>query len=85
MRPVSLGRPYPANSDEAFRRWALEAFAELERASYDDIAAVANDFTVSNHTETRTIDAATATATDVKNVLCTFINDIRNRGMKRSQ
>lgn len=85
MRPVSLGRPNVSNDPETFRRWVLGAFAEIERASNEDAFVVADDFTVTGHTATRTLDAATATATDVANVLCTFIEDLQNRGMKRNQ
>lgn len=84
MRPVSLGRPNTQDPD-AFRRWALAAFAEIERASVDDSFVVADDFTVSNHTPTRTLNAATATTSDIANVLCTLLEDLQNRGMKRSQ
>ena len=85
MRPVSLGKPANPKDLEAWKRWAQEAFSELERASYEDLSAVAGDFTVTNFTETRTLDAGTATLADVADVLCTFIQDIRNRGMKRNQ
>lgn len=85
MREISLGKPIRTEDDRMFRQWVLACMAEIERASYDDIAAVANDFTTSNVTETRTLDASTATASDVANVLCTFIEDLKKRGMKRSQ
>ena len=85
MRPISLGQPIRTGDDRLFKQWVIDCLAEIERASYDDIAAVANDFTVSNHTKPRTLDASTGTLTDVKNVLCTFIEDLKNRGMKRSQ
>lgn len=85
MRPVSLGRPSNPTEIEMWKRWVEGALAELERATYEDLSAVAADFTVTNFTETRTLDAGAANATDVADVLCTFIQDIRNRGMKRSQ
>lgn len=70
---------------KVFMDWAKQAFADIERASQDDIAIIAKDFTVTNHTATRTLDAATATLADVRNVFCTFIEDMQKRGMKRSQ
>lgn len=85
MRPISLGRPNVISDETSFRTWVMQCMAEIERASYDDLVAIANDFTVSNHTRTRTLDAATGTLADVKDVLCTFIEDLQNRGMKRSQ
>lgn len=84
MRPLSLGRPNTQNPED-FRKWVLAAFAEIERSAADDAFAVADDFTVTGHTPTRTLNAGTATLTDIANVLCTFIQDLQNRGMKRSQ
>lgn len=85
MRQVYFSRPANPNDEKAFKDWVQQCMAEIENASYDDLATVANDFSVSNHTKTRTLDASTGTLTDVKNVLCTFIEDLQNRGMKRSQ
>jgi hypothetical protein len=85
MRPVSLGSPGNTKDLEAWKKWIMGALAEIERASYEDLSAVAQDFTVTGHTETRTLDAATATLADVTDVLCTFIQDLQNRGMKRTQ
>lgn len=85
MRTVSLGKAANPKDLEAWKKWVEQALAEIERATYEDLSAVAGDFTVTNFTETRTLDAGTATLADVTNVLCTFIQDIRNRGMKRSQ
>lgn len=82
MRPVTLGSPIGPPSDE-FQRWVRAAFNEIERASYDDMANVFNDFTVTGHTDTRTLDAGTAVLADVVNVLCTLIEDMKSRGMKR--
>lgn len=85
MRPVSLGRPTRSDELDQWKKWVESCFAELERASHEDISAVAGDFTVTGHTLTRTLDAGTATLADVTDVLCTFIEDLRNRGSKRSQ
>lgn len=84
MRPIALGRP-ASNDPKAFERWVRECFAEVERASAEDISTLANDFSVSGHTPTHTLDAGTATLTDAVNVLCTLISDLQNRGMKRNQ
>lgn len=85
MRQVSLGSPGRRNDAEQWKKWVEGALAEIERASYEDLSAVAGDFTVSNFTETRTLNAGAATLADVANVLCTFIQDMQNRGMKGSQ
>lgn len=84
MRPVSLGKPVSAELEQ-WKKWAEACFAELELAAQEDVALIANDFTVTNHTATRTLDAATATLADVRNFLCTLVEDLQNRGMKRSQ
>lgn len=85
MRRVFFG-PMPDGGDpDAFRRWVSECFNEIDRAAYEDSATIFDDFTVSNHTPTRTIDAGTATATDLINAFCTLVEDMKKRGMKRSQ
>lgn len=90
MRAVSLGRPNSGatkdTTEQAFRDWVQQCMAEIERASYDDIVIVANDYTLTNNsTKQRTLDATAGTLADVRLVLSTFIDDIKKRGMKRSQ
>lgn len=38
------------------------------------------DWLPTNYTETRSLDASTATAQDVADVLCTLINDLKDAG-----
>jgi hypothetical protein len=86
MRRVSFGSP-PINilRAEPADRFVLEALREIEKASAEaDVGQVADAFTLSNFTATRTLDAATATASDVANVLATFISDLQKRGTKRT-
>lgn len=85
MRPVTFGRPPGFDIRDPFQRWAMECMSEIERAAQDDVALLAKDFTIENHTATRTLDVGTATTSDIANVLCTFIEDMQKRGMKRSQ
>lgn len=85
MRPVFLGAPPARDDAQAFVRWVKDCLAEIERASNEVTEAVADDYTISNYTETRTLNAGTATATDVANVLCTFILDLQKRGTKRTE
>lgn len=56
---------------------------ELCRASQQVTEEIFDPFTVSNFTIQRTLNGSTATLSDVVNVLCTIINDMRNRGTKR--
>ena len=84
MRPLVLGRPN-LSDPKVWQKWVNDCLAEIERASQEDLSAVAADFTVTNYTATRTLNAGTATTTDIANVLCTLIADLRDRGSKRSQ
>jgi hypothetical protein len=84
MREVTLGQPGVSDA-EAWKKWVERALNEIELASQEDVAMIASDFTVSNYTATRTLNAGTATLADIANVLCTLISDLQNRGSKRSQ
>lgn len=84
MRPVSLGQP-PLNDKAAMDRWVLSALQEIERSSHDDIPQMFNGYIVTNYTETRTLNAASATTADIANVLCTLIADLKARGPKRAR
>ncbi|MFT3987177.1 hypothetical protein [Aestuariivirga sp.] len=84
MRPVSLGQP-PLNDKAAMNRWMLAALQEIERSSHDDIPQMFSGYAVTNYTETRTLDAGSATTADIANVLCTLITDLKARGPKRTR
>ena len=84
MRRVFLGQK-TADDNQAFRKWAEQALREIESASEDDIADVFGDFTVTGFTNTRSLNATTATLSDVASFLCTLVNDLSNRGSKRNQ
>lgn len=84
MKRLILGSPL-GTSQEAFNRWAAEAFQQIERATAEDIETVLSEYsTTGTVTELRTFNAATATASDLRNVLATLIQDIKKRGQKRS-
>lgn len=84
MRRVNFGMP-PANikvSPEL--QWVLQSLKEVELASFEnDPAVIASGFEISNYTETRTLDVATATTTDIANVLATLLLDLRRGGAKK--
>jgi len=62
----------------------IEQLKAIERASQEaDTGEIADGFTVENVTKTFTIDADTATASDIANFLGTFINALKNRGIRR--
>ncbi len=85
MRSISLS-PRPPNNlgDELFKQWVSACFDEIQNASIEEISLIASDFTITGYTETRTLDASTATATDVANVLCTLILDLQRHGQHRT-
>lgn len=85
MRKIFLGNPPEGTLQQSpSLRFVFNALREIEQAADEDYAADAADgFTVTNYTETRTLNAATATATDVANVLATFLFDLKKRGSKR--
>lgn len=83
MRKANIGSPRGRATDQ-FSQWVSSALKELERASYEEIPGEIGDaYTMTNFTTTRTLDAATATATDVANVLATFLTDLKARGVKK--
>lgn len=80
MKRLTLGHPASENDTG----WAIRALREIELASFEDIEATFDEYTVEGTiTETRTFNAATASATDLRNVLATIISDIQKRGSKR--
>ena len=62
----------------------LNALQEVALASVEsDPAVIASNFTVENYTETRNLNAGTATTTDIANVLATLISDLARGGAKK--
>lgn len=83
MRAISLGQPL---NDNDFAKWALEALREIERASYEDIAEIADSYNVTGTlTETRDLDVDTPTAANIAAVLGTLIADLKKRGVNKEQ
>jgi hypothetical protein len=83
MTPVSLGSAL-GGDDEAFRQWVIACFQQIENASWEDIAEVADGYTITGTlTETRTLDVATPSTANIAAVLGTLITDLKRRGQKR--
>jgi hypothetical protein len=78
MRPVTFG--YPLGD---FTQYVMDSLREIENASNEGVFAVADGFTVSNFTVTRTLNAGTATTADIANFLATLIDDLQKRGPNR--
>lgn len=69
----------------SFEQWVKDCFDELERASFEDVATAVADFAITGTlTERRTIDAGTATLAQLRDYVCTLVNDIKKKGQKRS-
>jgi hypothetical protein len=84
MRRVVFGAPPMSMFSTLEGKYIVGAFRELEAASYEDnTSEIADAFTLGTFTETFTLDPATATATDVANVLATLLKKMQARGVKK--
>lgn len=84
MKSVSFRRPL-AGSQRSFEDYVMNCLKEIESASLEDAIYVADDMTVSNFTTSRTLNAGTATTTQLANFVATFIDDLQRRGKNRTQ
>lgn len=83
MRPVVLGQSI---SKADFDRWVEEALREIERASYEDIAEVADGFSITgSFTETRILDVSSPSTANIAAFLATFITDLKKRGIHKTE
>jgi len=81
MKKLALGAPSGA-SDIG---WAHRALKTIERASYEDIEQVMDDYTISGtFTETRTLDGGAATHGELLAFIATLVEDLQKRGQNRS-
>lgn len=85
MKPVSLpGRPGRDATIAAKVDWLMAAVDKLALASRTaDPNQMADAYTTSHVTTTRTLDVSTATLADVANVLGTVLQDMHRRGIHR--
>lgn len=80
MKKLMLGTPTGAGDVG----WAHRALKTIERASFEDIETLFDDLTISGtYTDTRTLDADTATLADLIAFVATLISDIQKRGQNR--
>lgn len=83
MREVSVGHQLPG---EAFESYVKRSLVQIAEASGEgDAAIIADAYTIGEFTPTRTLSPATATVSDVANVLATFLDDLQRRGSSRDQ
>lgn len=85
MRKATIGAPpFSIVSAKPEIKWLAQGLMDIQRASHEQITEeIADAYTLSNVTTTRTLDPSTATAADVANVLATLLQDMKNRGVKR--
>ena len=67
------------------RKWSVQWAAELIRVlTIRDMqtpnAPFRDDYTVTNYSESRTLNAGTATTAEVADFLCTLIQDLKSAG-----
>lgn len=95
MRPVPILPMIPNASQSQKLDWCIAMIMAIARASQDaDPNKYSDAFTISNLTETRTLDANAGTLADLaaaqaaidatRDVLLTFIRDHQTRGSKRA-
>lgn len=83
MRPMAFSPPPMRQQMGTFEQWVIKSFQEVSAASHEQVTEeIADSFTLSNVTETRTLDPTTATVADVANVLGTFLQDMQRRAVK---
>lgn len=83
MRRASIGS---ANGPAAspFERWVASALSELERASHEQVMVdIAEAYTVTNYTVSRTLNAGTATTQELADFVATLIDDLKAGEVKR--
>jgi hypothetical protein len=84
MRPVILGSPVGGTIEDKVE-WLVRAMYKIEVASQDiDALTIADNFTVTNLTEDRDFDADSTTLAEVADVLGTLLQDMKDRGSKRT-
>lgn len=84
MRPANIGTPPFGGTDSQKLDWCIKAIQELSLCSkVENPNHVADAYTPSNVTNTRSFDADSTTLAEVADVLGTFIQDLKNRGTKR--
>lgn len=77
--PITL--PHLRDADPIVMRWAEEFVGAVERElTALRTAAGQTSYTVSNVTESRTLDPTTATLPQTGQVLATVINDLKKKG-----
>jgi len=82
MRKMVFGKPIQGQETQ----WLVNAIRKVELASYEDIEAVFDAYTITGaYTETRELTPSTATTSDIANLIATLVTDVKKRGANRTQ
>ena len=84
MKPVTLLQP-ASQKPEDLLKWCVTALQTIERASHDDTSKIADSYTVTSGTTNRALNPSTATVAQVAQVLGTYLTDMKQRGVNRTQ
>lgn len=86
MRPLWFGPQPPPGAPVAVKvDWCMRALVEIQRWSNENSAAtIAQGFTVTNLTATRTYDADSTSTAELADVLGTVLSDLAKGGAKRT-
>lgn len=78
--PPNLARlPDGAIDEAAIRAWSDRLVASVEEFLTQLATAASSGWSVDNYTVKRDLDGTAGTLADVRNVLCTLIDDAKNR------
>ena len=85
MRPVqNLNPPSPTDPQANINQWVIMMIGRICDNSQEDSGAYADPYTVTNTAApSRVLDAQTATTAQLAEVLATFLQDTKKRGMNR--
>lgn len=65
--------------------WCIKALNEIQRSSHDlDAFSIADGFTVTNLTKDRSFNADTVNVAELADIVGTLIQDMKDRGPKRT-
>ena len=79
MRRVMVGNPPTGATLKQRVDWLEKAVVQIAQASHDEPFDRFDEFTVTNVTESRTLDADTVTTAELADVVGTLLTDIKGR------
>lgn len=84
-RRLEVGRPPRYDGSDPYlremSRWLGNLAEELRLSSEVNDRAVGDAYSISNNTETRSLDGAAATLDETRNALATVVGDLQSKGV----